>query len=551
MTLSIERFDALDDSRGNSNDGSPTRGNSNDNSPTRTEVRSPTSTSTSTEVRSPTSTSTDAYTRGNITVTGGAGAGANTRVNVYQGAPPSSAERAGRAAGLTQERIVRDSARALVASRPRGTPAPLQGFAPYASTDHASQYPVVPSAPCCGQPVPDREPIPPADMLMGMVVTYPQAMDPELRGFGGTQVNNDTLRGTQVNNDTLRGLAARLSATPGLSSGLREALGGCGCGGPRRDFYGLGDFTTAVVNEAAETARAWAASAGITVSLPPSPIDVIAAVYRLAETERELEVLRQKLRRLRTAGLMRPADLAAYNTAAAIYYNAAKAVYTPVIGVIRTASPSGAALIPPISRPPGIDAPDRPLPWVPSEADLERLRRGDTSGGGPSFNDAVSYVRSRLAGGGTRGLGILGVDDLTIGGLICITIGVVAIAAVVIALVVPVYALTQVLQAWIATRAAADVATRRKEVYDTCVAGGTSTTECARQAQALVPMPDIPPSGFGLELGVGGLAIGAVAIGGLWYAFGGGKAKVRAAFAGYTPAYGPRRPKKRGRTLRW
>jgi hypothetical protein len=50
---------------------------------TRTEVRSPTSTRT--EVRSPTSTSTEAYTSGNFTstVTGGAGAGATTTVNIY------------------------------------------------------------------------------------------------------------------------------------------------------------------------------------------------------------------------------------------------------------------------------------------------------------------------------------------------------------------------------------------------------------------------------------------------------------------------------------
>jgi hypothetical protein len=54
-------------------------------SPTRTstEVRSPTSTST--EVRSPTNTSTEAYTADNFTatVTGGAGAGATTTVNIY------------------------------------------------------------------------------------------------------------------------------------------------------------------------------------------------------------------------------------------------------------------------------------------------------------------------------------------------------------------------------------------------------------------------------------------------------------------------------------
>ena len=41
--------------------------------------------SSSTEVRSPTSTATDAYTQGNVTVTGGAGAGATT--SVYIGCP--------------------------------------------------------------------------------------------------------------------------------------------------------------------------------------------------------------------------------------------------------------------------------------------------------------------------------------------------------------------------------------------------------------------------------------------------------------------------------
>lgn len=67
-------------------------------SPTSTEVRSPTSTevrsptSTSTEVRSPTSTSTEAYTADNFTatVTGGAGAGANTTVNIYLAPPTTS-----------------------------------------------------------------------------------------------------------------------------------------------------------------------------------------------------------------------------------------------------------------------------------------------------------------------------------------------------------------------------------------------------------------------------------------------------------------------------
>ena len=77
-------------------------------SPTSTEVRSPTSTSTevrsptstSTEVRSPTSTSTEAYTADNFTatVTGGAGEGATTSVNIYPGGTGSGGGARGKAA---------------------------------------------------------------------------------------------------------------------------------------------------------------------------------------------------------------------------------------------------------------------------------------------------------------------------------------------------------------------------------------------------------------------------------------------------------------------
>lgn len=60
------------------------------NSSTSTEVKSPTSTST--EVRSPTSTSTQAYTAGNVTVTGGAGAGATTSVTINNYGQPDKKE---------------------------------------------------------------------------------------------------------------------------------------------------------------------------------------------------------------------------------------------------------------------------------------------------------------------------------------------------------------------------------------------------------------------------------------------------------------------------
>lgn len=74
--------------------GNPTKTSTEVRSPTSTstEVRSPTSTST--EVRSPTSTSTEAFTADNFTatVTGGAGAGANTTVNINFSPPKHMAD---------------------------------------------------------------------------------------------------------------------------------------------------------------------------------------------------------------------------------------------------------------------------------------------------------------------------------------------------------------------------------------------------------------------------------------------------------------------------
>lgn len=69
---------------------SPAAAGTGNNSSTSTEVRSPTSTST--EVRSPTSTSTQAHTSDNVTVTGGAGAGATTSVTINTYGQPEKKE---------------------------------------------------------------------------------------------------------------------------------------------------------------------------------------------------------------------------------------------------------------------------------------------------------------------------------------------------------------------------------------------------------------------------------------------------------------------------
>ena len=61
-------------------------------------AKSPSSSSkTATKTATSTKTSTDAYTQGNITVTGGAGRGANTKVNIVE--PKSSPGKAKKAKG--------------------------------------------------------------------------------------------------------------------------------------------------------------------------------------------------------------------------------------------------------------------------------------------------------------------------------------------------------------------------------------------------------------------------------------------------------------------
>jgi hypothetical protein len=92
---------------------SPTSTSSDVRSPTSTDVRSPTSTST--EVRSPTSTSTDAYTQGNITVTGGAGAGATTSVNVFTH-PTKAQKRADRKANEMRSKALANLTEQMMAS---------------------------------------------------------------------------------------------------------------------------------------------------------------------------------------------------------------------------------------------------------------------------------------------------------------------------------------------------------------------------------------------------------------------------------------------------
>lgn len=365
-----------------------------------------------------------------------------------------------------------------------------------ASDDHVSPYPVVPSAPCCGRPITDYEPPVPAWALNGMVVEMRQAMNPALRGL-----------------DATRPWMSKMSPGP--------RLGSCGCdGGARRTaMSGLGFFNgfgDEIVSEATEIARSWAASTGF--ALPPTPTDVIDALWRLAQTERDLEVLRQKLRAMRAAGAtLSVRDIKAYQTAADAYYASAVQMYTPLRNLIRSASPAAASIIPPVSRPPSLDAPDRAIPWVPTEADMVKIRSGDLSAVTGRFATLVSGVRGRMGSGvaGLRGLGLFGIDDLTIGALVLIVIGLLALAAVAIAAAYTASQIASVVIAWTATKAATDVATRRREVYETCAAGGGASAACAADAERVVPMPVIPPTPSPVNVSAGGVfavvAIGAAA----------------------------------------
>lgn len=351
-----------------------------------------------------------------------------------------------------------------------------------ASTDHVEPWPPI-GRPCCGgsRAALFRDPIPPPSMLMGIVTENRTAMNPALRGLGSCACDS-----------------ARRTAMSGLSGSMR----------------GLRAFPAELVSEATATARAWAAEYGFV--LPPTPTDVIDALWRLSATERELELLRSKLRSMRAAGLpLSPNDINSYKNAADTWYKAAQATINPILGIIRSTSPAAAVLIGPVPRPPGLDDPDRPLPYVPTEAELARIRSGDLSGISGAFAGMVSTVRGRLSGG-VRGLALFGIDDLTIGTLVLIVIGLLAIAVTVVALAVPAYAIVQVLAAWVQARAAADVAERRRAFYERCLSTGSSSTECARQATANVPMPDPPPSPS-VSFGVGGVVLGLAAAGAAYY----------------------------------
>jgi hypothetical protein len=383
-----------------------------------------------------------------------------------------------------------------------------------ASTDHASPWPPI-GAPCCGNNAGlFREPVPPPSMLLGlrgMVVTYPTAMQPALRGCN---CNGNGVMGSPMNNGVLRG---------------------------------LGSLPPATVTEASSILGEWAGRFGFT--LPPTPLDVLDAAYRLAQTERQLELLRTKLRSTRAAGIPLTAnDLNNYKNASDIYYAAARAVYEPIVNAIRSVSPTAAALIPAVPRPRSIDEATGAVPYVPTEAEYAKIRSGDMTGLTGRFGSMVEDVRRRLAGrGGVRGLGLFGIDDLSIGSLILIIVGIIAAAAVIIALVVGATAVVNTINAWVVAKNAEEVARRRLEVYNTCLSSGTGTTECARQAQTVVEMPPPPPPAaplldFGGGLG-GGLILGLVAAGAAYYflATPGGRAR-----AGLTGMHRPRsRPRRR------
>lgn len=369
-----------------------------------------------------------------------------------------------------------------------------------ASTDHVTPWPPFGTNCCPKDAGLYRDPIPPPDMLLGlrgMVVTYPQVATPTLRGLG------------------------QCPFCPGPCAG-------CGCGARRTALSGLGGlrgFAADTVAEATATARRWAEAAGL--ALPPTPADVLDAVWRLASTERELEVLRSKLRSMRAAGTpLSSSDTNAYKSAADAWYKAAQQTINPILSLISRTSPSTAAVLPRVSRLPGLDEPDRPLPYVPTEAEMAKIRAGDLTGLSGVFGRMVDTVRSRVAGG-VRGLGLFGIDDLTVGTLVLIVVGLLAIAAIVVAISVPAHALVQVVASYAAARAAADAADRRRSFYERCLTTGETSSACARQAQDTIEMPPLPPDTSLFNVGAGAVlaAAGVAALGYYFLATPAGRAR--------------------------
>lgn len=403
-----------------------------------------------------------------------------------------------------------------------------------ASTDHATPWPPL-GAPCCGKSAGlFREPVPPPSMLLGldgMVVTYPKAMNPALRGLG------------QPPGCPYGCPYGRCRANCPWARMMARGMNGCGCNdrgimgftcdmdARRTAMSGLGALPPATVAEADTVLSRWARTFGFT--LPPTPLDVLDAVYRLTMTERTLELLRSKLRSTRAAGIpLSLNDLNNYKQAADLHYAAARAVYDPIRETIARVNPLAAALIPQVPRPLSIDAPDQPVPYVPTETEYAKVRAGDMTGLTGRFQAMTEEVRRRLAGrGGMRGLGLFGIDDLTIGTLILIVVGLIAVAGIVAGIAVGVTAIANTVNSYVVAKSAEEVSTRRLEAYNRCLATGTGSTECSRQARELAPMPPPPPPVVDLPdvggLG-GGLLLGLAAAGAAYYflATPGGRARV-------------------------
>jgi len=397
-----------------------------------------------------------------------------------------------------------------------------------ASTDHASPWPPI-GAPCCGNNAGlFREPVPPPGMLLGlrgMVVTYPTAMNPALRGLS----RSCDIAGCGCNGGVM-GFTCDADARRTAMSGLGR----------------LGGLPPATVAEASSILGSWAGRFGFT--LPPTPLDVLDAAYRLTQTERQLELLRGKLRSTRAAGIPLTAnDRDNYKAAADEWYAAARGIYDPIRRTIATVSTTAAALIPAVPRPPSIDEPDRALPYVPTAEEYAKVRAGDMTGLTGQFQAIVSDVRARLSGTGRGVRGFGEIVTLSVGTTVLAIVGLLAIAAVIIALVVGAVAVVRTINAWVVAKNAEEIARRRLEAYTACLGTGTGSTECSRQAETVAPMPPPPPPAIDLG-GVGGLGggllLGLAAAGAAFYFLGtaGGRARV-----GLTGMHQPRSRSRRRR----
>lgn len=431
-------------------------------------------------------------------------------------------------------------------------------------------------APCCGQPMPDREVIPSVADRLGdltggaeLADYLAQAADESssmlyapMQGRANPIIRNQrplaptiqgSLRGLRGSYSALRALGAadhEVERVPGTPDTWRicanftvkhpAGMAGCGCGSRSMSpglsglrSFDLLAFTTSTIESAAVAVRALLP----TLPIRP-PADVVQALVATARAEAKLEEIRQKLRRAVEVDAAAPDgqknrrladDLRAFDTLRANLYQATLALWNPIIERVRSA-PGGASILARLPQPelmPSVSQPDRPIPWVPSEAEVAAMLSGSWSSM-PTLarilNESTTYLGITSPSSGTRGLAggpivIAGVAlSPLVAALIVIVIGGVLVAGIYFGA----KAIRDMMVISAQAEAFGDMTERRAAYMRDCSSRGSSAADCAQQASIAFPTPAeagvaLPPDAPLVNFDMGSLLLGAVVLGGAYY----------------------------------